>query len=103
MGHEDSRLRASLTFVPPQGVRNDCAVTQGLAEDDSIDNGLGRALAGVRGAARPAPAPKGLAGALRIPGPLAEQFTRALEDNTTRMPRHTWILEAIVEKLNREA
>ena len=41
--------------------------------------------------------------ALRIPGLLAERFTRALEDNMTRMPGHTWILEAIVEKLDREA
>ena len=38
-----------------------------------------------------------LAVALRIPGPLAERLARALEDNMTRMPRHTWILEAIVE------
>ena len=43
-----------------------------------------------------------LAVALRIPGPLAERLTRALEANMTRMPRHTWILEAIVEKLDRE-
>ena len=43
-----------------------------------------------------------LAVALRIPGPLAERLTRALEGNLTRMPRHTWILEAIVEKLDRE-
>lgn len=44
-----------------------------------------------------------LAVALRIPGPLAERLTLALEDKMTRMPRHTWILEAIVEKLDREA
>ena len=44
-----------------------------------------------------------LAVALRIPRPLAERLTRALEANMTRMPRHTWILEAIVEKLDREA
>ena len=47
-------------------------------------------------------APENLAVALRIPGPLAERLTRALEGNMTRMPRHTWILEAIVEKLDRE-
>ena len=48
-------------------------------------------------------APENVAVALRIPGPLAERLTRALEDKMTRMPRHTWILEAIVEKLDREA
>ena len=48
-------------------------------------------------------ATQNLAVALRIPGPLAERLTRALEGNMTRMPRHTWILEAIVEKLDREA
>ncbi|MDE0205593.1 MAG: hypothetical protein OXP66_06155 [Candidatus Tectomicrobia bacterium] len=46
--------------------------------------------------------PDNLAVALRIPRPLAERLTRALEHNMTRMPRHTWILEAIVEKLDRE-
>ena len=44
-----------------------------------------------------------LAVSLRIPAPLAERLTQALEDKMTRMPRHTWILEAIVEKLDREA
>lgn len=47
--------------------------------------------------------PENVAVALRIPTPLAERLTRALEDKMTRMPRHTWILEAIVEKLDREA
>jgi len=49
-----------------------------------------------------AAAPDNLAVALRIPGPLAERLTRALEDDMTRIPRHTWILQAIVEKLDRE-
>ena len=47
--------------------------------------------------------PENMAVALRIPGPLAERLTRALDSKMTRMPRHTWILEAIVEKLDREA
>ena len=45
--------------------------------------------------------PENLAVALRIPGPLAERLTRALKDDMTRIPRHTWILQAIVEKLER--
>lgn len=40
---------------------------------------------------------------LRIPGPLAERLDSTLQDKLIRMPRHTWILEAIVEKLDREA
>ena len=58
---------------------------------------------GTAGTQTPQAPPENLAVALRIPGPLAERLTRALEDNMTRMPRHTWILEAIVEKLDREA
>ena len=40
---------------------------------------------------------------LRIPVPLAERLDNALQDRLIRVPRHTWILEAIVEKLDREA
>lgn len=39
---------------------------------------------------------------LRIPGPLAERLDNVLQDRLIRVPRHTWILEAIVEKLERE-
>lgn len=39
---------------------------------------------------------------LRIPGPLAERLDSTLQDRLIRVPRHTWILEAIVEKLDRE-
>lgn len=39
---------------------------------------------------------------LRIPGPLAERLDNVLQDRLIRVPRHTWILEAIVEKLDRE-
>ena len=52
-------------------------------------------------AAREIATPENLAVALRIPGPLAERLTRALKDDMTRIPRHTWILQAIVEKLER--
>ena len=53
--------------------------------------------------AQNAAATDNLAVALRIPAPLAERLTERLKNNMTRMPRHTWILEAIVEKLDREA
>ena len=39
---------------------------------------------------------------LRIPVPLAERLDGFLQGRLIRMPRQTWILEAIVEKLDRE-
>ena len=50
-----------------------------------------------------APAAQNMPVSLRIPGALAERLDNALQDRLIRMPRHTWILEAIVEKLDREA
>ena len=50
-----------------------------------------------------APAAQNMPVSLRIPGPLAERLDNALQDRLIRVPRHTWILEAIVEKLDREA
>ena len=50
-----------------------------------------------------APAAQNMSVSLRIPGPLAERLDNALQDKLIRVPRHTWILEAIVEKLDREA
>ena len=48
LGHEDSRLRASLAFVRSQGVRHGCAVSDGFAEGYGVDDRLRGALAGVR-------------------------------------------------------
>jgi hypothetical protein len=39
---------------------------------------------------------------LRIPTHLLERIERARESRAVRIPRHTWLLEAIVEKLDRE-
>ena len=41
--------------------------------------------------------------ALRIPYPMLEKINKSLQQKTIRMPRHTWILEAIAEKLERES
>jgi hypothetical protein len=40
---------------------------------------------------------------LRLPAGLLERLDAALKDRPIRQPRHTWILEAIYEKLTREA
>ena len=39
---------------------------------------------------------------LRIPGELLEQIDDALASNTIKVPRNTWILEAVAEKLEKE-
>lgn len=39
---------------------------------------------------------------LTIPGDLSGNIDSALKSRKVRTPRHTWILEAIVEKLERE-
>lgn len=39
---------------------------------------------------------------LRIPSSIMEQLDTALKARPIRLPRHTWILEAIHEKLLRE-
>lgn len=40
---------------------------------------------------------------LRIPGEIGQRLEQALRARPVRIPRHTWILEAIVEKLDRES
>ncbi len=41
--------------------------------------------------------------ALRIPTDILERLDYGLESRPVKLPRHTWILEAIVEKLDRES
>ena len=40
--------------------------------------------------------------ALRIPSPMLAGIDGIVKQRTVRIPRHTWILEAIAEKLERE-
>ncbi len=39
---------------------------------------------------------------LRIPPQLLERIDQTLENQTLKIPRHTWILQALVEKLERD-
>ena len=39
---------------------------------------------------------------LRIPGHVLERIDRAVEARKVRTPRHTWLMEAVLEKLDRE-
>jgi len=40
---------------------------------------------------------------LRLPPEMLERLEAALKSRPVKLPRHTWILEAIHEKLTREA
>lgn len=40
---------------------------------------------------------------VRIPTAMLQQLDRSLEAQPIKKPRHTWILEAIAEKLDRES
>ena len=40
---------------------------------------------------------------LRVPNNLLEQIDRVLEARPIKTPRHTWLLEAILEKLEKDA
>ena len=40
---------------------------------------------------------------LRIPAAMMERLDTALKGRPVKLPRHTWILEAIHEKLTRES
>lgn len=50
-----------------------------------------------------APKAKVMQVSLRIPVDLLERLNQALESRAVKLPRHTWILEAIAEKLERES
>jgi len=40
---------------------------------------------------------------LRLPVELAERIDQAVQARKPKIPRHTWLLEAVLEKLERDA
>lgn len=46
---------------------------------------------------------KTLSVVLRIPSDIMERLTETVNSRRIKIPRHTWLLEAIVEKLDRES
>lgn len=54
-------------------------------------------------AGKPAREAKPAAVVLRIPPDLLDGIEQARRTRPVKIPRHTWLLEAIVEKLQREA
>ena len=54
-------------------------------------------------AAKPQPeAPKDIRFTLQIPGPLCRELDRVREGRPLKISRHQWVLEAILEKIQRE-
>jgi hypothetical protein len=47
--------------------------------------------------------PKSASVVLRLPAELAERIGRAVQARKVKTPRHTWLLEAVLEKLERES
>lgn len=54
-------------------------------------------------AAEPAANPPQAALSLRLPACLLARIDRAVQAREVKVPRHTWLLEAIAEKLQRES
>ena len=54
-------------------------------------------------AAKPQPeAPKDIRFTLHIPGPLCQELDRVRQGRPLKISRHQWVLEAILEKIQRE-
>lgn len=73
--------------------------TAGAAVD--VDALINRGGSAVGGAAAETPASTTPI-LLRLPADLLERLEAAVKERPVRLPRHTWILEAIHEKLMRE-
>ena len=47
--------------------------------------------------------PKATGIVLRLPADIAQRIDQAVQTRKIKTPRHTWLLEAVMEKLEREA
>ncbi len=61
-----------------------------------------RAVGGARRARGAATEARPVTVSLRIPGDVAARVDRSVRSRPVKIPRHTWLLEAVVEKLDRE-
>jgi hypothetical protein len=76
------------------------AATAGAVDIDALIS-KGGSVARV---AEPAPPPKKPAPVvLRMPPDVLVRIDQAVEARRVKVPRHTWLMEAVVEKLEREA
>jgi hypothetical protein len=56
-----------------------------------------------RAGAEPAAPAKTAPVVLRLPPDVLTRIDRAVESRRVKVPRHTWLMEAVIEKLEREA
>jgi hypothetical protein len=56
-----------------------------------------------RAGAEPAAPAKTAPVVLRLPPDVLTRIDRAVEARRVKVPRHTWLMEAVIEKLEREA
>jgi hypothetical protein len=56
-----------------------------------------------RAGAEPAAPAKTASVVLRLPPDVLTRIDRAVEARRVKVPRHTWLMEAVIEKLEREA
>lgn len=57
---------------------------------------------GGKSSAEASPKPKKITVQLRLSETMLERIDKAVNRRAVRIPRHTWFLEAIVEKMDRE-
>lgn len=75
------------------------AVAPAVDVDALINKGgsVARAVAGPAATGKPAPV------VLRLPPDVLTRIDRAVEARRVKVPRHTWLMEAVIEKLERDA
>jgi hypothetical protein len=72
----------------------------GVDVDALINKGGSVAMASTAPAA---PSDKPVPVVLRVPAEVLNRVDRSVEARAVKVPRHTWLMEAVIEKLAREA
>ncbi len=77
------------------------SVAPGVDVDALINKGGSVASAGASTASA-TPSDKPVPVVLRVPAEVLDRVDRSVEARAVKVPRHTWLMEAIIEKLARE-
>ncbi len=80
--------------------KDDSALQGVLPEDPAFQQYLSK---GGSAAQTQQEAPKDVRFTLHIPGPLCQEVDRLREGRPLKISRHQWVLEAILEKMQRES
>jgi hypothetical protein len=68
-----------------------------------VDTLISKGGSVARAGAEPAAPAKTAPVVLRLPPDVLTRVDRAVEARRVKVPRHTWLMEAVIEKLEREA